>query len=74
MKKTRSYLIILYVFLLAACSGEKTYRIGFSQCAEGRWREKVNEEMLAAQHLFEHDAKVFIASATGLSAEEVNSL
>ncbi|MBO6187505.1 MAG: substrate-binding domain-containing protein [Prevotella sp.] len=74
MKKTRSYLIILYVFLLAACSGEKTYRIGFSQCAEGRWREKVNEEMLAAQHLFEHDAKVFIASAADDTQQQIRQI
>ena len=49
--------------LLTACNEEKTYRIGVSQCGSGQWREKVNNEMLAAQHLYEQTAEVSIACA-----------
>ena len=49
--------------LLTACTEEKAYRIGVSQCGAGQWRDKVNNEMLAAQHLYEQDADVVIACA-----------
>ena len=65
------------VFLFASCAERKEYRIGVSQCAEGRWREKVNNEMLAAQHLYEQDVKVTIASAhddTQLQVKQIDSL
>ena len=53
-QKIITYLIIISgMALLAGCSDSgKTYKIGVSQCSEGRWREKVNQEMLAAQHLY----------------------
>ena len=65
------------VLLFASCAERKEYRIGVSQCAEGRWREKVNNEMLAAQHLYEQDVKVTIASAhddTQLQVKQIDSL
>ena len=72
---------VLYIsavgFLFASCAERKEYRIGVSQCAEGRWREKVNNEMLAAQHLYEQDVKVTIASAhddTQLQVKQIDSL
>ena len=56
--------------LLTACSRfgdykspQTAYRIGVSQCGGGQWREKVNQEMLAAQHLYEQDVKISIACA-----------
>ena len=56
--------LLLFVAALASCTqSEKSYKIGVSQCSSGRWREKVNSEMLAAQHLYEHDVKVSIAEA-----------
>ena len=50
-QKAIIYLIIIVgIALLTGCSDSgKTYKIGVSQCSEGRWREKVNQEMLAAQ-------------------------
>ena len=52
------------VAMLGACTDEaKTYKIGVAQCSKGPWREKVNKEMLAAQHLYEHDVKVSIANS-----------
>ncbi|MBQ9651092.1 MAG: substrate-binding domain-containing protein [Prevotella sp.] len=50
--------------LMVACSGGgSSYKIGVSQCGTGQWREKVNQEMLAAQHLYDEDAEVVIACA-----------
>lgn len=61
MKKSTLLLyIVLAVLLLTACNDEKTYRIAVSQCSIGNWRFKVNDEMLAAQHLFQQDVKVEI--------------
>ena len=58
---TKSFVLLLLAVLLAACSnGGKTYKIGVSQCSQGNWRQKVNREMLAAQHLYEHDVQVTI--------------
>ena len=64
--------------LLAACAtNNKTYRIGVSQCGTGEWRDKVNHEMLAAQHLYECDVKVSIACAyddTRHQIQQIDSL
>ena len=68
---------VMLVSVCFSCSNRKTYRIGVSQCAGGRWREKVNHEMLAAQHLYEEDVKVSIACAyddTELQIRQIDSL
>ena len=65
------------VLLLASCTEKKVYKIGVAQCSKGPWREKVNREMLAAQHLYEHDVKVSIASSVDdpeLQARLIDSL
>ena len=71
------YLLII-TFLLTACGNDgPAYRIGFSQCSQGPWREKVNQEMLAAQHLYEHDVTVSIAQSYDdceLQARQIDSL
>ncbi len=59
----RTLLYIIGITLLASCTEEKVYKIGVAQCSKGPWREKVNREMLAAQHLYEHDVKVSIANS-----------
>lgn len=61
MMKIRN--LIAVAVLLTSCSAERIYKIGVSQCGAGQWREKVNQEMLAAQHLYEEDVKVSIACA-----------
>ena len=64
MKKSTLLLyIVLAVLLLTGCNDEKTYRIGVSQCGAGQWREKVNREMLAAQHLYDQPVEVSLACA-----------
>jgi len=63
MKKAIWYILVLTTVLIS-CSGEgKTFKIAVSQCGTGPWRDKVNSEMLAAQHLYEHNAKVEIIDA-----------
>ena len=79
MSKYTYYIIIVIVAsVLASCSKtEKVYRIGVSQCASGQWREKVNREMLAAQHLYDHNARVMIANAnddTDTQIRQIDSL
>ena len=69
--------IILYVLLamLTACgNGQRSYKIAVSQCASGQWREKVNQEMLAAQHLYEHDTKVSICDAHDDVARQISQI
>ena len=73
----RTLLYIIGVTLLASCTEEKVYKIGVAQCSKGPWREKVNQEMLAAQHLYEHDVKVSIANSVDdpeLQARLIDSL
>ena len=78
MKSLRTLLYMLsLVLLLASCTEKKVYKIGVAQCSKGPWREKVNREMLAAQHLYEHDVKVSIASSVDdpeLQARLIDSL
>jgi ABC-type sugar transport system substrate-binding protein/AraC-like DNA-binding protein len=69
--------LIIGAALLASCSAEKTYKIGVSQCGAGQWREKVNSEMLAAQHLYEQDVEVVISCAyddTNRQIQQIDSL
>ena len=51
------FLVALTVLFVSCSNGEKVYKIGVSQCSKGRWRDKVNNEMLAAQHLYEQNVK-----------------
>ena len=63
--------------VITSCSDSNTYRIGVSQCSGGAWREKVNNEMLAAQHLYEQAVKVSIACAyddTERQIQQIDSL
>lgn len=64
---------------LAGCSRRDSYKykIGVSQCVGGRWRDKVNNEMLSAQHLYDTDVKVSIANAdnnTAVQRRQIDSL
>ncbi|MBR1547535.1 MAG: substrate-binding domain-containing protein [Prevotella sp.] len=79
MRKTTVYLIILIAGLcLASCSdSRRTYKIGVAQCSHGPWRDKVNQEMLAAQHLYDETAEVCIAQSyddTQLQIRQIDSL
>jgi len=45
-----------------------------SQCAAGLWRDQLNNEMLAAQHLYEHDVKVSIAHAMDSNERQIEQI
>jgi ABC-type sugar transport system substrate-binding protein/AraC-like DNA-binding protein len=67
----------LCVVLVGCTNGERTYRIGVSQCSKGQWRDKVNQEMQAAQNLYEHSVKVSIANSyddVDLQVSQIDSL
>ncbi len=58
--------------LLSSCNkDEAKYHIGFSQCVGGAWREKVNMEMLSAQHLYNNVVDVDIKNADNISKRQV---
>lgn len=57
------FIILVALLTLTGCSSHYKYKIGVSQCVGGRWREKANNEMLAAQHLYDNDVKVVIKNA-----------
>ena len=53
------------------------YKIGVSECVGGRWRDKANNEMLSAQHLYDKDVKVEICNAdnsNGRQCRQIDSL
>ena len=74
----RLLLLLFVVLALTACSeSEKVYKIAVSQCGSGQWRDKVNNEMLAAQHLYEQNVKVEVIEAhddTELQIRQIDSL
>ncbi len=61
--------------MLSSCDrGAPRYRIGFSQCVGGAWREKVNMEVLSAQHLYNNVVTVDIANADDYTGRQVNQI
>ena len=75
MKKSCVYIILIIVLVLTSCSErEKIYKIGVSQCSGGLWRDKVNNEMLAAQHLYEQDVKVTIVCAFDNTQQQIKQI
>ena len=85
MKKPDSIRIVLLLLLplllllVTSCTSRASYKykIGVSQCVGGRWRDKVNNEMLSAQHLYDTDVKVCITNAdnnTNRQRQQIDSL
>ena len=65
---------LLLVLILAACSQQEPKKIGVSQCSIGWWRSNVNNEMLAAQHLFDQDVKVEIVDCYDQSDDQIRQI
>lgn len=58
--------------LLVSCNRQEAhYHIGLSQCVGGAWREKVNMEMLSAQHLYNNVVDVDIKNADNISERQI---
>lgn len=75
MKKAGLLVYAMLCMILLSCGNQgKEYKIGVSQCGGGRWRDKVNSEMQAAQHLYEYDAKVEIISAQDDSQRQIRQI
>ena len=73
MKKITTLLLMLAI--LSACSQEEPiYKICVSQCSVGNWRYKLNNELLAAQHLFDQDVQVEIINCYDQSAVQVRQI
>ena len=66
-----SVLTIISAQLSSCGKSDARYRIGFSQCVGGAWREKVNMEMLSAQHLYNNVVDVDIKNADNISERQV---
>lgn len=77
MRKITIFILLLSTLFTACSDSSRSYKIGVAQCSKGPWREKVNQEMLAAQHLYEHDVELSIASSMDdpeLQARQIDSL
>lgn len=86
MRKPKTILItqllllpLMTLLLITGCMPHASYKykIGVSQCVGGRWRDKVNNEMLSAQHLYDTDVKVCIINAdnnTDRQRQQIDSL
>lgn len=62
---------VLLCALSVSCGKENArYRIGISQCVGGAWREKVNMEMLSAQHLYNNSVEVEIKNADNITSRQ----
>ena len=62
---------VLLCALSVSCGKENArYRIGISQCVGGAWREKVNMEMLSAQHLYNNNVEVEIKNADNITSRQ----
>ena len=74
MRKLYLHLIILYgvTLLLTACSSGPRYHITVLQCSAGNWRFQLNNELMAAQHLFEEDVEVEILNCFDRSGQTGN--
>lgn len=67
-------LIVTLTFAgLVACSGDKVYKIGVSQCSEDDWRTKVNDE-INREIMLHEDAVVEIRSADNNSARQIEDI
>lgn len=70
---------MMLLLLITGCTPRASYKykIGVSQCVGGRWRDKVNNEMLSAQHLYDTGVKVCITNAdnnTDRQRQQIDSL
>ena len=75
MRKPVLHIIILYsLLLLTACSSGTHYRIAVLQCSVGNWRYKLNNELLAAQHLYDEDVEVEIINCFDRSDVQVRQI
>lgn len=64
---------LLSVVLLGACTSEKKFKVGISQCSSDDWRNKMNEEIMREVMLHDN-VEVEIRSADDNSAKQIDDL
>ena len=76
MRKLFFHIIILIcvVLQLSACGTGARYHIVVLQCSAGNWRYKLNNELLAAQHLYDQDVDVEILNCHDQSDVQVRQI
>ena len=75
MKRIVYACIVACSLLLGSCAEKSSdYKIGVSQCAGGNWREKVNSELLSAQHLYDVDVEVDIVCAYDDTERQIHQI
>ncbi len=74
MRKAIFFILILWGIFSSCSNGDTTYKIAVSQCASGRWRDKVNREMLAAQHLYKYNVEVKIYNANDDTERQIRQI
>lgn len=63
-------IIFILSLLLCACTQEKVYKIGVSQCSQDDWRAKMNEEIYR-EMMYHEDAIVEIRSADDCNEKQI---
>ena len=65
-----TFIILVTTLLLCACTQEKVYKIGVSQCSQDDWRAKMNEE-INREMMYHEDAIVEIRSADDNNEKQI---
>ena len=66
-------LYLLMIMIAAACTENRTYRIGVSQCSQDDWRTKMNEE-INREVMFHEDTEVEIRSANDNNQKQIDDI
>lgn len=61
------------LLLMISCSGDKTYKIGVSQCSQDDWRMKMNDE-INREIMLHDDAEVEIRSADDNNQKQIDDI
>ena len=73
MRRFNVLIPFILLLLLSACSDDKVYRIGVSQCSQDDWRAKMNEE-INREIMLHEDAIVEIRSADDNNARQIEDI
>ena len=68
--QVKNILFLLLLFVLCACTQDKIYKIGVSQCSQDDWRAKMNEE-IKREIMYHEDAIVEIRSADDSNEKQI---
>ena len=68
--QVNTLIIFILSLLLCACTQEKVYKIGVSQCSQDDWRAKMNEEIYR-EMMYHEDAIVEIRSADDSNEKQI---